>query len=80
MKSRYKPAEIKSAIALKSLSTIGIAKMLCVSRRSIDYFINDQMGMNRGDEFIKILQPELGEIHKTYNKYTKKSLQGCEEK
>ena len=69
MKSQYYPVEIKSAMALKSLSILGIAKQMSVSRRMLEYFIRGQMKMNRADEFIKILQPELDKISKVYRKY-----------
>ena len=54
MKSPYYPAEIKSAMSLKSLSTIDIANQMSISRRMLDYFIKGQMKMNRSEEFINI--------------------------
>lgn len=39
MRSPYKPAEIKAVMTLKSLSTIGIARQMNISRRTLDYFI-----------------------------------------
>jgi len=78
MKSTFKPAEIKAAIALKSLSTIGIASQMEVSRRALDYFINGAMGMNRGEEFLELLQPELDEIRKIEKRVLRKTLHVCE--
>ena len=68
MKLNYTGPEIKAALALKELSTIGIARDMDVSRRALDYFIKGQMSMRRGEEFLKKLQPELDEIHKINKK------------
>ncbi|MCD4817571.1 MAG: hypothetical protein K8S23_02640 [Candidatus Cloacimonetes bacterium] len=78
MKSPYKPEVIKAAMTLKSLSTIAIAKQMNISRRSLDYFINGTTKMNRGEEFLQILQPELSEICKIDKKIKRRRLQHCE--
>ena len=78
MKSPYNPTEIKAAMALKSLSTVAIAKHLNISRRTLDYFISGSMGMNRGEEFLQLLQPELDEIRKITKKIKKRSRRNCE--
>ncbi|MCD4650941.1 MAG: hypothetical protein K8S56_04055 [Candidatus Cloacimonetes bacterium] len=78
MKSQYKPVEIRAAIVLKSLSTVGLAKRLRISRRTLDYFIHGEMGMSRSEEFLKILQPELDEIHQIGIKFGSPELQQCE--
>ncbi len=79
MKSPYYPEEIKSAMSLKRLTIKEIANQMSVSRRTLDYFVNGQMGMTRADEFLKILQPELGEISKTYRKVRKSEISIYEE-
>jgi len=68
MKQDYTGPEIKAALALKELSTIGIAKDMDISRRALDYFIKGQMGLRRSEEFLARLQPELGEIHRVNRK------------
>ncbi|KQC06161.1 MAG: hypothetical protein APR54_07640 [Candidatus Cloacimonas sp. SDB] len=78
MRSPYKPAEIKAAMALKSITTIGLARQMDISRRTLDYFINGGMGMNRGEEFLQILQPELAEIGKIDQRIKRRKLQHCE--
>ena len=78
MRSPYKPTEIKAAMALKSLSTIGIARQMDISRRTLDYFVNGEMGMNRGAEFLQLLQPELAEIGKIEKKAKRRKVQDCE--
>ena len=80
MRSPYKPAEIKAAMALKCLTAIAIAAEMSISRRTLDYFINGEMGMSRGEEFLQILQPELAEIGKLRKKIKKLKLQHCEER
>ena len=78
MRSPYKPAEIKAAMALKCLTAIAIANEMNISRRTLDYFINGQMGMNRGEELLQKLQPELAEIGKLTKKIKRRKLQQCE--
>jgi plasmid maintenance system antidote protein VapI len=41
MRSPYHPAEIRSAMTLKSLTIKAVAEQLSVSRRTLDYFINE---------------------------------------
>lgn len=78
MRSPYKPTEIKAAMALKCLTTIGIAQQMDISRRTLDYFVNGEMGMNRGAEFLQLLQPELAEIGKIEKKVKRRKVQDCE--
>jgi len=78
MKSPYKPAEIKAAMALKSLTAIALANEMSISRRTLDYFINGEMGMSRGEEFLQKLQPELAEIVKISKRIKRRKLQDCE--
>jgi len=78
VRSPYTPAEIKAAMALKSLTTIGIARDMSISRRTLDYFINGEMGMNRGEEFLQLLQPELAEIGKLGKRIKRHKLHECE--
>lgn len=78
MRSPYKPAEIKSAMSLKSLTIKAIADHLSISRRTLDYFINEGHDMRKADDFLKILQPELREISKVYKKHTVKLATSCE--
>jgi len=78
MRSPYKPAEIKAAIALKNLSTIGLTSKMEVSRRTLDYFINGGQGMRKGAEFIELLQPELDEVRKIEKRVLRRKLHICE--
>ncbi len=78
MRSPYNPAEIKAAITLKSLTIKAIAEELSVSRRALDYFINEGRYLRKAVEFLEILQPELREISKIYNKHTTVIVNTCE--
>ena len=78
MRSPYTPAEIKSAMALKCFTTVALANEMSVSRRTLDYFINGEMGMSRGEEFLQKLQPELAEIGKIGKRIKRRKLQDCE--
>ncbi len=57
MRSPYHPAEIRAAMTLKSLTIKAIAEQLSVSRRTLDYFINEGRFLRKADEFLEILQP-----------------------
>jgi hypothetical protein len=80
MRSPYKPAEMKAAMALKCLTTIALANEMSISRRTLDYFINGEMGMSRGEEFLQKLQPELAGISKLTKQIKKCRLLQCEVK
>ena len=52
VRSPYTPAEMKTAMALNRLTTIALAKEMSIFRRTLDYFINGEMGMSRGEELL----------------------------
>jgi len=78
VRSPYTPAEMKAAMALKRLTTIALANEMSISRRTLDYFLNGEMGMSRGEELLQKLQPELAEIGKVTKKIKRSKLQHCE--
>jgi len=80
MRSPYHPAEIRAAMTLKSLTIKAIAEELSVSRRTLDYFINEGRFLRKADEFLEILQPELREVSKIYRKHTNKNYKSCEKR
>lgn len=79
MKNSYSHQEFRAAMVLKSITILDIAKQLKVSRRLIDYFIKGEMGMKKGEEVVKILNPELDAIHYV-TKSISNQLQHCEVK
>jgi transcriptional regulator with XRE-family HTH domain len=79
VRSPYKPEEMKAAMALKRFTIIALAKEMSISRRTLDYFLNGEMGMSRGEELLQKLQPELAEIGKLTKKIKRRKLQHCEE-
>ena len=80
MRSLYHPAEIKSAMSLKSFTIKAIAEQLSVSRRTLDYFINEGHGMSKAEDFLEMLQPELRAISKIYHKYINKVNKSYEDR
>jgi len=78
MHSPYKSAEIKAAMALKKLSIMGIARQMGISHRTLNYFIKGTMGMNNGNHFLELLQPELTEISKIRKRFKCIKVHDCE--
>ena len=74
MRSPYYPAEIKSAMSLKRITIREMAEQLLVSRRTIEYFINEGRRLRQAQVFLELLQPELREISKIYRKHTNKNI------
>ncbi len=80
MRSPYKPAVIRSAMTLKRLTTKALAERLFISRRSLDYFINEGRHIRKAEDVLEILQPELDEISEIYRKHTNIEVESCEKR